>query len=1640
MSHFTPIVTPEAKKLRKLVESDQPEPITIDVEPEEIIGQQFGARSLDPRGDISPGEVTRRGTRPQQRAPVEVPPARSFGDIFDLRDQPTTIEGFREGGPVGAAAAFGKGFLGTVGAIGEALQSRFIEPGAGVVTAGVQSLIPGEQEIERKTREGRERGEGPIESARKAFVTSDLPTTRINIGETVAGVLGAPPELAKLLGDRVAFPIPFTDLELQEVDVGVKGLIELAPTLPFDVATLNVGRIAQVAKFTGKAFAPRQVASTLRRVLADETGAIRPNADMSTIGGVDREIARLARNVRRKQGKPDDAEDLQFLKEYREGLLATHLPEEKFAQHAEFRGLLDNAERELEGLRDSSRGGLAANKAPPFGTPERSLYDDARKAAREAGKPPVRQAVLVRRAQDKVQQLRGELEEIERLADEAAPPPSAARAAAPEPQQIGQGQAGFGIGERPQQGQLLGEFRDEGGVLPLIDQEQVAARQGARSAREAGQGDLIAPETPPTAPVEPRAPQPVGEAGGGVPITPDTPPAGVTPPPQPPPAGPTPPVSGGVPPASGPVPEGRFAAPLRDLEEIAGEVVTSSNPFVRALAGRTGINPSVLQNSDIGRRLVAYQRQQVASSELTDVALAGALDVHAERFTTRLGKVLDFDKDGFVAGTGKRWEDVFSRPDDFDLSPATRAYIDDYLAVIDDVEALRVQAGLKPRAKQGPEGWFYVPRQVTSIRGVELRRPSNPNLQRIYEEATEGYGQKGANINYSNNPRENLRLHVRAAYREIANAQLSDAVTPYSIRPLQLVPEPVRIAHEKAARRYIKARAAVNRLKVPRVSVTKPAAKRAGQARRTKEQMDVARAEKLTRAEAQKGMAAAKAELEAATDPYLAARRKASRALESARRAEVAKGGLFGGAADETIPITMWRNRFFKREDGDRLREGLEALGAPGIPTRVFETVGNNIRFLASVGDFAVQMIQGLPVLAVNPRAWGRATLRGFQAFADPTVQARLVRERIGTYQKMARHGVPVGDPEFFAALAPGRNLSVGELLEFLPQGAEARRFLQMAGKQTFGRFQASYNTFLGSVRALLWEAMEDSWSGSLDELGAFIRNLTGGLDSRALGLAAPQRAAEGMWLAFSPRLLRSTVALVSDAVAGLRVLRPGATVSAKQVASLQAISKLVSGTIGIYVSTGLALGKDWEEIGRGLNPLEGKRFLSHQVNGDWIGVGGQIRALLQFLTKTISTLAPGGEPIENFLSADQFENPVIGLYMSRGAPAINIAGGFVEAATGGRIDVLPFDRIDSFADLPKHLATSALPFAVQGVLEGENAVTTALALFGARTSAETPGEARGRLRQTEMERRGIPGDFEDLDGDVRRSIDETSAVQGAQERVAEGGRERGSEYQAYKDERQEIDDRYDGLVEQAAEELGTGRAFREIYGDHQSNRALEKERLLGRSQEALAFLDDLDPRTAQFDLALDAYFEAVGDDELENEATGEYDFNRRDENIQRLVVDRFGQGMLDRLTAFFREHDSPLVKQLKEDRDLLSQYWDASPRLAVPESQAIWEEYQAASRFDQSQLRAQYGSFITELVNARDEMRMALRQQNPEIDAALIRWEYGPTRPVTEEGAIEFRRKIGQQDASAGEVIEVEASLEELGINEQEAASVRTG
>lgn len=752
-------------------------------------------------------------------------------------------------------------------------------------------------------------------------------------------------------------------------------------------------------------------------------------------------------------------------------------------------------------------------------------------------------------------------------------------------------------------------------------------------------------------------------------------------------------------------------------------VTTLSDGALKSIMSRRAlrwINPSLLKGSPVGRALTTYDRMGIAADHVTESAITVALDTHAKRWKATLGHVIPIDRDGYYGNTGKQWGDVFSEPQKYDLTLEQRRYIIDYQRVIEEMNELLLDYGIE-RPKLNKDGWYYIPRRALSKDDVELLKRGNPRLGRVYDTMEEGF-ENG--IRYETDPRAVLQAHVRAAYQEIITKQMSDYLEPFAVNINELIPQRLKDAKALAHQRSLAARAAVQRAKkaaqgeelVTRIGKEMGSALDETVAPKfSKQQERLRRQHAPTRKRLEEDIVAAQKDYDTARDNFRKESKEYKTALLSAKGRSVIPGRFFGENQPNQIQVKLWRNKYFKTEDVAALEVGIDHLRG-NVPSNFayqsLAKLGNTIRFMASYADFAAPFIHGQALFFRNPVIWARATVNHYYAFSDPTVRSRFIEKHFDTIQTMGRYGIDVGDVELYSAARQGLGPSVGAPVErFVPGGAAIRGASRAVAGQFVGRFQTSYNSFLTVARANMWEALAPKFVGREHELSAHIRNLTGALDSKALGAGPNQRSVEGLMLAFSPRLLRSTIALVQDVFLARGQQRKEA---------IHVLSRWAMGVHAVVIASGVAMGKDHEEIVESMNPLNGRKYLAHFIGGDWIGAPGQLRAMIQFMGSIVSTLGPGGRPVEDLWATNMSDNPFVQAYMSRGAPGLNILGATAEAGgalIGADVDVLPFEDIDSLPDLGLHLATSALPMAVQGLVEGLNVGSYAGEVVGARAS-----------------------------------------------------------------------------------------------------------------------------------------------------------------------------------------------------------------------------------------------------------------------------------------------------------------------------------
>jgi len=793
------------------------------------------------------------------------------------------------------------------------------------------------------------------------------------------------------------------------------------------------------------------------------------------------------------------------------------------------------------------------------------------------------------------------------------------------------------------------------------------------------------------------------------------------------------------------------------------------------------------------RDLAQYARPGARSQyELPPGVASNAREVDAEIVTRATRESASATSSQQVS---RAWNDVFSNPDRYNLTPDQRKYVDQVIALVDEVDQMRVRAGLPSRAKDtSPEGWFYVPRTVSQLDDLIVNGRTDPGSIRKYEEMAEGMAN---GVTYESDLRAVLDAHIRNAYHEVNAHRLNQVVEQIAINParVQRGGEFARVrapgakeASDQLGGVMTEFRRTIRQIEelsnTPNIDDATRTRLAAAEQRLADAEFNLQRMRAIDPDEA--GIVPTKVILDeegnvlealpSGTDPFDDARRlidetlveivdiwrrtSDGRDLNALNEAIARAEGLGAEATDlrllaaqtERIRVGRWRNFVLPDNIAEEMnRIAPSSAEQANIFNRGFQTLGDAVRFNSAVGDFAAPFLQGLPVLFRDPATWARSTALSYYSFLDPTVMSRHIRDNIGVYQRMAQNGVPVGDNEFFAALARGRNTNVFGIMQNVVRrlpgdlGDNPHMVLGAMKNQSYGRFQATYDTFLAASRSMMWEGLETGWErrggGSLMNLARHMRNMTGGLDTRALGVGANQRGFESTWLAFAPRYTRSVAALAAEMFDSNPAIRTEA---------IRAVGSTLAGVHMAFIGVGLAMGKSEEEILTSLNPLEGKKYLSYQMgDGDWVGVGGTVRSM----TQTIAAAAALGAEVITDPSRladlnlrdvfDANNNPFLRFIEGRAAPGQTILRAGIEAASGGTVDSLPFTEINGGADLTRFFGTSMLPFAVQGKLEGEDLSTASIAVAGLRTSAQTPNERKTAILDLGVRAAGMGETFE---------------------------------------------------------------------------------------------------------------------------------------------------------------------------------------------------------------------------------------------------------------------------------------------------------
>ena len=757
---------------------------------------------------------------------------------------------------------------------------------------------------------------------------------------------------------------------------------------------------------------------------------------------------------------------------------------------------------------------------------------------------------------------------------------------------------------------------------------------------------------------------------------------------------------------------------LSDVRPLADEAEgvktwTKDNIIVKALSPLMNlVSPSVLINTKVGRLITARTRQELAVHELSNTVLS-VFDRFAGfggiRSTIgKNGTVFKTDELGIIKGIDKHWNDVFSDLDSYKdiLTPRQYEYAKTFNDIIDEIRILR-EIHLLNNLPRGEGGKLWVPRVVKHIDNIEIVSPTNHKAKRYWELATDG-AKEG--VDYAD-PRETLKLYLNETYNDILKQEFAMEMAKVT-DPIESLVNPKIIKNfEIATAEYNAARTDLafaakqwNKDKQNKelLSIFEGAKARAKEAKLAKFKADFAKSQALDIIKSQES-------------------NKAYRTLEDGTKEPIA-----------TFKVARLGEVVTSREDAELLRNyigqsgsglGLKEINESPI-SKVFGAAGRSLRTTTSTLDTATPFIHNLPLLAINKKAWVKAMAYNYAALINPRARDSYIYKNLKYINEMARYNVGVGSNEYFEAL--GKNGDFTRLFDKTLGQGKTRAAVRGTGRQTVGRFEAAMATNLLVGRTELWKARREAYikNDNLQGLAQFVRNISGSLDSRALMVSKGQRDQESFWLAFSPKLVRSTFAL------GAMSLRPD-TQEGRE--ALKALGIFMGTAFGTFYLSNLAyqhangnpIDPFSEEALTPIDPTKGKKFLSTETPIGYLGIGGQMRAAMQLFGNSADALwnrEPG-----NFIKMDQFDNPIMNWYLGRGAPGIQFGQDILEAATGSNVN--PYAEIGGPGDLLKEQAKNFLPFFAQNIIEAEDMKTGVLQAgigsFGPRYSPFSESERR---------------------------------------------------------------------------------------------------------------------------------------------------------------------------------------------------------------------------------------------------------------------------------------------------------------------------
>ena len=743
-----------------------------------------------------------------------------------------------------------------------------------------------------------------------------------------------------------------------------------------------------------------------------------------------------------------------------------------------------------------------------------------------------------------------------------------------------------------------------------------------------------------------------------------------------------------------------------------------------------------------------------------------------------------------------------------------------------------------------------------------------------------------------------------------------------------------------------------------------------------------------------------------------------SRAKRAEKFAEVSQPIL--GRNEARIPHPMFSNQIYPVEIAEQVTKLLNNEVSDFL--KLASDISSTAVLLQASLDLSAWSIQGLVAHLAHPINASRATLKMLETAITPGAFDRY----------LAKNSASMSEREFY--LGSQRPFDFFESLGSITRAAERIPGGKWVIGQTYGRAQAAFSMWATVYRDLMWQTGSKTWvkAGKGADFARYLDRSVGMSSFARLGTPANLIALVRGWVSFAPQYRLAVASFFADAFKGGMT---GAQVR-------RDIAKMVGAATTMYVAWAKATDNPIF-----LDPFrDGKKFMSMNVDGHWIGPGSAVISMMRASADIAASVIGLGdnEPMD-FFTFDKWKNPIIRGWLTQSAPLPRIA---IEAAL--QQDFLGFP-LETPQDWAYWALENVTPIMAQDIFFDKSGVpvttTSAIAsIAGLRSSPESRWEALDEqlknLKAWEAVSNLTEEQLAELEGESTvlsvlskfQKVEMFNALESSHPEVIEqyGLAIEDAFVRGSAPFRNYISS-VEGIKEDAAESLNKAMDvgikidgkdtlwLRDSYADAMTIYGAKNE-AFREVEEYQGLFDEWDesrekriPDAEVFDLAYWDYIENVvaPDRSLPN---GDFDFEAYNEALV-VFEQRYGREMHDQVRFVLedgkREAGFPEWSiRLWNNRTTINRtgYWDLPAKAigkftqndlnngVVPDELISTVQTLLALDDEAREQRLEANEFLS--VDAREELRIA----NPELDAILGVWHYGGK--VQTMAAVELMRK----------------------------------